>query len=101
MIDDCGAIDESSEKSVGFVQEWINTYVFLSREFLFSFRHYFPLLVFLLIHIPISSCFLTGCEEKSWNNFPYVNESIVQTAVGNCESLINFFDTFELWHESI
>lgn len=33
MIDDCGAVDESSEKSVGFVQEWINTYVFLSREF--------------------------------------------------------------------
>lgn len=33
MIDDCGDLDENNEKSVGFVQEWINTYVFLSREF--------------------------------------------------------------------
>lgn len=44
MIDDCGGVDESSEKSVGFVQEWINTYAFLSREFP-SF-YFFSLLVF-------------------------------------------------------
>jgi hypothetical protein len=43
MIDDCGDVDEYNEKSVGFVQEWINTYVFLSREFL----PFFSLLVFL------------------------------------------------------
>lgn len=43
MIDDCAGVDESNEKSVGFVQEWINTYDFLSREFLFAF-----LLIFLI-----------------------------------------------------
>lgn len=37
MIDDCGGVEESNEKSVGFVQEWINTYSFLSREFCFYF----------------------------------------------------------------
>lgn len=75
MIDDCGAVDESSEKSVGFVQEWINTYVFLSREFLFSFCHYFPLLVFLFIHIQFPQVFLRKkleqfpiCERVDWAN---------------------------------
>jgi hypothetical protein len=45
MIDDCGDADENGEESVGFVQEWINTYVFLSREFFdiffgISFSHF-------------------------------------------------------------
>lgn len=52
MIDDCGGVDESSEKSVGFVQEWINTYAFLSREFP-SF-YFFSLLVFPSFRVPIS-----------------------------------------------
>lgn len=51
MIDDCGVsgggriVDEEMEydespingASVSFVQEWINTYIFLSREFTLSF----------------------------------------------------------------
>lgn len=38
MIDDCGGLDE--EESVGFVQEWINTYVFVSRELEFLLIFY-------------------------------------------------------------
>lgn len=45
MIDDCGDVNENNEKSVGFVQEWINTYVFLSRE---SYQIFLSLLVSLL-----------------------------------------------------
>jgi hypothetical protein len=52
MIDDCGEVDEYNEKSVGFVQEWINTYVFLSREFL----PFFSLLVFLFSFLHLSTC---------------------------------------------
>lgn len=51
MIDDCGGVDE---ESVGFVQEWINTYVFLSREL--SFFLFPPP----FISFPDSSNFLPG-----------------------------------------
>jgi hypothetical protein len=37
MTDDCGDADENDQESVSFVQEWINTYVFLSREFFVIF----------------------------------------------------------------
>ena len=69
MIDDCGDADMNSEKSIGFLEEWINTYVFLSREFFLPFFLYyfplFPLIPFIPL-IPIvreskrkvSSCFV-------------------------------------------
>lgn len=48
MIDDCGDADMNSEKSIGFLEEWINTYVFLSREFFLPFFfYYFPLFPFI------------------------------------------------------
>lgn len=51
MIDDCGDVEAKT-----FVQEWINTYVFLSREFLLSFTFFSrPVISFSLLHIPISS----------------------------------------------
>lgn len=56
MIDDCGGVDESSEKSVGFVQEWINTYAFLSREFP-SFYFFFISFPFSNFQFPVPLCF--------------------------------------------
>lgn len=53
MIDDCGNSgvsgglgnedDDSSNNGAGvsFVQEWINTYAFISREFILLFHHQF------------------------------------------------------------
>jgi hypothetical protein len=49
MIDDCREVEANNEASVGFVQEWINTYAFLSRELLCHF------LLFPVISFPFSS----------------------------------------------
>jgi hypothetical protein len=58
MIDDCREVEANNEESVGFVQEWINTYAFLSRELLCHFV-LFPVISFpfssLRVRIPISS----------------------------------------------
>jgi hypothetical protein len=68
LIDDCE--ETMSEESFGFVQEWINTYVFLSRELSFfsSSFQIFLLLVFLSsCSKPISgeaSFFLSHPKEK-------------------------------------
>ncbi|CRK98370.1 CLUMA_CG011729, isoform A, partial [Clunio marinus] len=32
MIDDCGDVDDHIEARIGFIQEWINTYAFLSQN---------------------------------------------------------------------
>jgi hypothetical protein len=61
MIDDCGDADEN-EESVGFVQEWINTYVFLSRE---SFDIFFGIS---FSHFWCFSCFVS-VREAEWGLF--------------------------------
>lgn|SRR5690349_10388812 len=59
MIDDCGDLDENNEKSVGFVQEWINTYVFLSRE---SCQFFF----IISFSLPPLSNFLLRCTSSAF-----------------------------------
>ncbi len=46
IIDDCNGIDEESDdssNSIGFIAEWINAYIFITRKSL-----NFPLILFLL-----------------------------------------------------
>lgn len=59
MIDDCGNGESNEEdENVDFVQEWINTYTFLSREFILSFN-------FLLFFDFINTCKIASCPIRA------------------------------------
>jgi hypothetical protein len=57
MIDECGNEEDGNNRAnVDFVQEWINTYTFISREFILSFNFYFDFINTCEMALKSSTC---------------------------------------------